>query len=95
MLRKRTEREGLRGGIIMGIRRELIEKGTRIEGKGESMIGDGKQGRERWRIVRRYVGQGVEKILNGLQQWMEEKEEGVRTLVGRTLMRGLEGKEGD
>lgn len=42
MLRKRTEREGLRGGIIiMGIRRELIEKGTRIEGKGESMIGDG------------------------------------------------------
>lgn len=54
-----------------------------------------KQGRERWRIVRRYVGQGVEKILNGLQQWMEEKEEGVRTLVGRTLMRELEGKEGD
>lgn len=43
MLRKRTEREGLRGGdiIIMGIRKELIEKGTRIEGKGESMIGDG------------------------------------------------------
>lgn len=24
----------------MGIRRELIEKGTRIEGNGESMIGD-------------------------------------------------------
>lgn len=41
MLRKRTERERLRGGIIMGIRRELIEEGTRIEGKGESMIGDG------------------------------------------------------
>lgn len=54
-----------------------------------------KQERERWRIVRRYGGQGVEKILNGLQQWMEEKEEGVRTLVGRILMRGLEGKEGD
>lgn len=62
-----------------------------------------KQGRERWRIVRRYVGQGVEKILNGLQQWMEEKEEvkrkrkgnGVRTLVVRTLMRGLQRKEGD
>lgn len=67
MLRKRTEREGLRGEIIMGIRRELIEKGTRIEGKGEYDRGWVKRERERWRVVRRYGGQGVEKILNGLQ----------------------------
>lgn len=38
---------------------------------------------------------GSRENIKWVQQWMEEKEEGVRTLVGRTLMRGLQGKEGD
>lgn len=40
--KKNRKRRAKRGDIIiMGIRKELIEKGTRIEGKGESMIRDG------------------------------------------------------
>lgn len=38
--KKKNRMRRAKRGNNMGIRRELIEKGTRIEGKGESMIGD-------------------------------------------------------
>lgn len=89
-------------GIVMGIRKELMEKGTRIEIRVEGrMVGWVRQKKEKWRIVGVYVSQGIEKMLKRVEQWMEEKEEGVSTIVGgdfnaRTERKGgLSGEEGE
>jgi len=54
---------------------------SKIEVEREGMIGRILQKKKRWRIVRIYVGEGIEKTLR--KQWMEEKEEGVITLIER------------
>jgi len=40
-----------------------------------------RQDKERWRVGGVYVGEGIEKTLSGLEEWIEEKEEGVRILI--------------
>jgi len=40
------------------------------------------------------VGEGIEKTLRGLEQWMEEKEKGIITLIEKGIsMLGPEEKE--
>lgn len=54
---KRKNRKGrAMGGMIMGIRRELMEEGVKMETeKEELMVGRVKRGKERWRIVGVYI----------------------------------------
>jgi len=46
------------------------------------MTGKVRVGEERWRIVGVYAGEGMEKALRGLERWVEDREAGVRTLIG-------------
>jgi len=39
-------------------------------------------GEENWRIVGVYVGDGIQRTLQDLERWGEDKEEGRRTLIG-------------
>lgn len=68
----------------MGIRRELIERGTRIETKKEgTVVGRVERSSERWRIVGVYVKkEDMGERLKDFEHWMEEKEEGIRTVIG-------------
>lgn len=89
LARRRSRKGRAMGGMLMGIRREVLERGTRIEVEEEGiMMGRVKQGREIWRIVGSvgvYVGESMEKVLEGLRKWREEKEERVKTLIGGIL----------
>lgn len=76
----------------MGIRKELLKEGSSIEVKEEGiMMGRIKNGGERWRIVRVYVKGDIERTgfrkgmgtLQRLEQWVEGREIGVRTIIGR------------
>jgi len=71
------------GGMLMGIRRDLTEKGIKMEVKEEGIIvGEIRQGREKWKIVGVYASGGIERMLQKLEFWIEEKEEGIKTIVG-------------
>lgn len=66
----------------MGIRKTIMEKGTKIEREEEGMIvGRVRQGKERWRIVGVYVSEGIERTLQVLEKWTEIGEEGIKTLI--------------
>ena len=53
----------------MGIRREIAEKGRRIETEKEGlMVGRINKGGDRWRIIGVYAREGTEKIIEGLEQ---------------------------
>lgn len=71
-------------GIMMGIRRELIDEGLNIETDREGLvIGRVKWGGERWRIIGVYTKkEEMKKTLGELERWAEEKEEEVLTTVG-------------
>jgi len=57
MARRKGRRGRAMGGMLMGIRKELLEERSSIEVKEERiMVGRVKNGGERWRIVGVYVG---------------------------------------
>lgn len=98
---KREKRKGrAMGGILMGIRKDLLEEGTSIEMKEERILmGRVKNGRKRWRIVGVYVKGNIEGTLQRLQQWMGGREIKVRTVIGgdfnaRTRREGGDGRRG-
>lgn len=70
--------------MMIGIRRELMEEGTRIEtGKEGLMMGKVKRGKERWSIVGVYVGTGeIERVLQDLEEWIGNREQCIKTIVG-------------
>lgn len=72
------------GGMIMGIRKELLEKGTKIESVREGiMMGKVRIWKEKWRITGVYIGKnGMEGTLQVLEKWMEGKETGTWTIIG-------------
>lgn len=79
----------------MGIRKELMEKGKKIEIEREGMvIGRVKRGKERWRIVGVYVNKDIERMLQEVERSVGYKEYGVYTLVGRDFD-ARTGKEGE
>jgi len=78
MARGKGRRGRAMGGMLMGIRKELLEEGSSIEVKEEGiMVGRVKNGGERWRIVGIYVGGDIEGTLQRLEQWVDEREIGV------------------
>lgn len=80
---RRNRKGRAMGGMIMGIRREMLEKGTKIETEREGIIiGRVKQEEERWRVVGVYVNKNMEESLQGLGRWMEEAGEGIKTIIG-------------
>lgn len=92
---KRKSKKGrATGGMLMGIRKELLEEGSEIENEREGMIvGMIRIAKERWRIIGVYVGEGIERALQGMEKWIEEKEEGVRAIIGDFNARtGREGR---
>ncbi|XP_071572354.1 uncharacterized protein [Temnothorax nylanderi] len=71
------------GGMLLGIRKSIEEikegRETEIEGKIEGKI---RIGEEIWRIIGIYVNNDIDKKLEGLKEWTEEGEKGVRTIIG-------------
>lgn len=54
--KKKNKKRRALEGMIMGIRRGMVEKGMRIESDGEGvMVGKLREKKERWRIVGVYV----------------------------------------
>lgn len=80
--------------MVTGIKKELLEK----EKEG-IIVGRMRYEKERWRIVKSYMSEVMEEALKELEQWIEDREESVRTLMGGggILMRGQEvvEREGD
>jgi len=67
----------------MRVRKELEGEGSKIEigGKGV-LVGDMSVGEEKWRVIGVYVGGGIERSLQEVERWVEDKGEGRRILVG-------------
>ncbi|KMQ82956.1 hypothetical protein RF55_21355 [Lasius niger] len=71
------------GGMLLGIKKDVLieEKGSREEEEGR-MECTVKIGEMRWRVVGVYVNGDMEKKLESLKDWIEEKDVGVRTIIG-------------
>lgn len=83
---KRNRKGRAIGGMVMGIRKEVIERELKIEsGKEGVMVGRVIQGKEKWRIVGVYASGGIEKTLQNIGQWVEGKEEDIKTIIGGDL----------
>ncbi|XP_011859464.1 PREDICTED: uncharacterized protein LOC105556959 [Vollenhovia emeryi] len=69
--------------MILGIRKEVAITDTEREEESEGiMVGKIKVGKKIIRVVGPYVNGDMEKKLSILEGWMEQKEEGVRTIIG-------------
>ncbi|XP_029171329.1 cilia- and flagella-associated protein 251-like [Nylanderia fulva] len=67
----------------MGIKKEIAEKGGMMELSKEGfVVGRVKIGKEKWRVIGVYVGEGIEKACREMEKWTEEKEEEVYTIIG-------------
>jgi len=92
--RKESKKGRAKGGMVMGIRKEWMEKGRGIEVEEEGiMVGRVKLGEQRWNIVGVYVRENIRETLKKLERWVEEKEKGVVSMIGedfnaRTGMKG-------
>lgn len=69
-LAKRRGRKGRAvGGMAMGIRKELMEKGQEIKsGREVLMEGRVRVGRKRWRIIGVYVQGNMEEVLKDMEE---------------------------
>jgi len=84
-----------KGRMIMGIRKKMVEKGKGVEVIREGIVmGKVKMGKQKWRIIGVYVNGNMEEMLREIEEWIEEKEEGVYTIEGDFKARtGGEGGE--
>ncbi|XP_071576349.1 uncharacterized protein [Temnothorax nylanderi] len=84
MAKKKNKKGRAMGGMIMGIRKEIKEKGTEI-GRGREGLIEGKVriGKEKWNIIGVYAKkEEMEEILHELRLIIEKKEEGRFTIIG-------------
>jgi len=81
--RRESKKGRAKGGMLLGIRKECIEKGRGIEMEEEGiMVGRVKMGEQRWRIVGVYASENIRETLKKLERWTEEKEKGVISMIG-------------
>lgn len=66
----REEKRGrAKGGMIMGVREELVEGEIKIEVEIEgAVMSEISVGKERWRIVEVYVSEGIERMRKKLEE---------------------------
>jgi len=80
---KECKRGKAKGGMLMGIRKELIDKEKDIQGEGKGIIiGSIRNDEQRWRIIRIHVRQNLKEVLQKVENWMEKKESGLNTIMG-------------
>jgi len=81
--RRESKKGRAKGGVIMGIRKEWIEKGRGIEVEKEGIVVERvKVGEQRWRIVGVYVRDNLGVILKKVERWVEGKEEETLSMIG-------------
>jgi len=81
--KRRSKKGRAMGGMMLGIKKELVKKEKKEVRETEGvMIGRVRYGKDSLRIVGVYVNGDMEKKLEELRGWMEEKEEGVKTIIG-------------
>ncbi|KYN18941.1 hypothetical protein ALC57_08784, partial [Trachymyrmex cornetzi] len=93
--KRRNKKGRAMGGIIMGIKRELyVEERRRKEMEG-MMTGVMKVGERRLRVVGVYINMDMQSKLEGMVEWMEGREEGIKTVIGEdfNVRTGREGGE--
>ena len=72
------------GGMVVGIRKELSDRGSKIVELGEGLLSVGiKIGKESWRIVGVYIKEeGREGAMQLLRQMMESKDGEAKVIIG-------------
>jgi len=80
---RKGKRGRAKGGMIMGVKKDLMEEGKGIHVETENIIlGDIKQGKERWRIIGVYVDEGIKVMVKKVENWMGRAGESHKTLLG-------------
>jgi len=89
---RENRKERAKEGMIMGIRKEIVEKSKEVE----VIIVMGKitMGKQKWRIIGVYVNGNMEEMLREIGEWIEEKKEGVYTLIERDFNARTRGEGG-
>ncbi|CAK9827586.1 hypothetical protein ANTRET_LOCUS5267 [Anthophora retusa] len=82
-----AERRGKKGramgGMIIGVREGIKMVKDRKETEEEGIIARKIWlGKDAWKVIGVYVNKDLERKLGSLREWMEEKERGVRVIVG-------------
>jgi len=80
---KRNRRGRAKGGIIMGVRKDLEKRNKEEWSEKEGIIIKRVKIRgEWWRVIGVYISEEIEKCLGELKRWMERKDEGIKTILG-------------
>lgn len=84
----RYKRKGrAKGGMVIGVIKGVkVERGKRERGMEELLVTKVCLGGVWWRMIGVYVNKDLEVILQALREWIEEREEGVRVIIGGILM---------
>lgn len=92
---KRMKRKGrAKGGIIMGIRKDLIEEVEEEIGEKDGIvIGRIRWGRKAWRVIGVYVNGDLKEKLEKMRGWFEERERDVEMIIGGVFTREHERRE--
>jgi len=86
---RKGKRGRAKGGMMMGVKKDLMEERKGIHVETENIIlGDIKQGKERWRIIGVYVDEGIEVMAKKVENWTGRAGESHKTLLGEISMQG-------
>jgi len=92
---KRRKKRGVIGRMIMNIRKDLETQIKREkEEKKIIMVGRIKYGKGSLRIIGVYVNEDMKKKLEELKEWMKERKERVKTIIGGDFMARTGREEG-
>jgi len=91
--RRKNKKGRAAGGMILGIRKELMEKEKEERKEVEDVItGKIRYGKGDLRIVGVYVNKDIDRILVAVKEWMEGKGNDMKTIIEGILLQE-QGKE--